>query len=653
MATEKRELILDMLARNKMGPATGAAARDLDKVGDAADKSSKKTDKLGTSSSMAGEQIDDMGDASKRTQRHIDSLDDEIRKVDQNLLFLAESFARAGSQAEKLDVSRGIRKAENELRRLNKSRDILDAFLPDPDPGEVSKWTNKLAGSITSSLASAPPLAVAGTVLGAAMAPTVGAALAGGVVGAVGAGGIIGGIALVAKDPEVSGYAKRIGQKFSESVNKEAKQAFMAPVKDSLNVLESLAARSAPKIGKIFDNSAPSVKNLTDALSRSADALLDSAVVASSKSGPAMDALGRIIQGTSENVGEFIEMLASHSDEGASALDDLNSGLQNIIDTTTIVVDALADIKGALDSLDGGIDKARYSLEDNVSWLDLTADGYKKGSEAAKLYRDGVIGAAGSVNDYDHYLAGAAERTNKLATEHTNAANAAKGQKDALSLLSRELKAQSDPVFALMNAQDNLKKAQDKSADATSKHGRDSREARKALRDLAEAAIELQNRAGSLGGTFNGKMTPAMKATLRAAGLTKEQMDGLEREFINAKRAADKYAKTYHAKIVTTYVTNKENFVGPVVPGSPYSKRASGGPVARGVPYVVGENGPEIMVPSSSGRIMSAAASRGLNSPGQPMIASAGVSAVRLELAGQAELVSFVRYLIRSANLLQ
>lgn len=653
---EKRELILDLLARNKMGQATGSAAKDLDKVGDAASRSSKKADAFGKSTIMAGQGAEQLGDSSQEARKHVDKLDDEIRKVDQDLVFLAASFAAASTAAEKLDISKGIRKAENDLRRLEKSKGILESILPEEIPAaQVQKFTTKLASSISSSLAGAPPLAIAGTILGAAMAPTLAAGIAGAVVGGVGVGGIIGGIAVVAKDPAIADHAKRIGQNFTKNINAEAKTAFTGPVKDSLSALEALAARSAPKIGKIFDNSAPGVRVFTEALSRSADALLDSAVAASSKSGPAMEALGRIVQGTSENVGKFITMLASHSEEGASALDDLNMGLQNTISTVGAVVHALATAKGALDDTDNSIDKFRYSLEDNVSWMDITADGYKKGSEAAKLYRDGVIGAAGSVNDYDHYLAGATERTNKLATSHDNAARAAKGERDALVQLSNELRAQTDPVFGLRNAQDDLAKKQRAAADATNKHGSNSREARRALRDLAESALDLQGKVGALGSTFNGRMTPALRNTLRAAGLTENQMDALEREFRNAKAAADRYAKTYRATVVTTYKTNRENFVGPVAPGSPYSKRASGGPVSRGTPYLVGEHGPELMVPTAAGRVMSAAATRGVAKVGgtQNMTMMSGSQTLRLEVVGPQEVVTMVRYLIRSANLLQ
>lgn len=658
MATEKRELILDLLARNKMGPGATGAAKDLDKVGDAAARGSKKAEQFGKSAILAGEGADQLGDSSRDAQKHVDKLDSEIDKINQDLVFLAASFTTASNAAERLDISKGIRKAENDLRRLSKSKSILENILPEEIPAaQVQRFTTKLASSISSSLAGAPPIAIAGTLLGAAMAPTLAAGIAGAVVGGIGIGGIIGGISRVAKDPAIADHAKRIGQNFVKNVDTEAKQAFLGPVKNSLAAVEALAARSAPKIGKIFDNTAPGVNKLTDAVVRSGDALLNSAVVASGKTGPALEAIGRIVQGTSESVGKFITMLASNSEEGASALDDLNMGLQNTITFTAAVVNGLANAKGALDDADNSIDRFRYSLEDNASWLDITADGYKKGSEAAKLYRDGVIGAAGSVNDYDHYLAGATERTNKLATAHDNATRAAKGERDALVQLSNELRAQTDPVFGLRNAQDDLAKKQKAAADATSKHGSNSREARRALRDLAESALDLQGKVGALGGTFNGKMTPALRNTLRAAGLTENQMDALEREFRNAKAAADRYAKTYRATVVTTYKTNRENFVGPVAPGSPYSKRASGGPVSRGTPYLVGENGPELMVPTAAGRIMSAAATRGVAKVGaasgnMTMMSGQG-QVLRLEVVGQQEIVTFVRYLIRSANLLQ
>lgn len=659
--TEKRQLILDLLARNKMGPDTSAAARDVDKVGDAAEDAEFKLSDFGKSSVVAGAGAERLGKESDKTGRQISKLSVEIALAEKELQSLARSFSDTDDAAERLDISKGIRKSENDIRRLSKSKGILSAILPDPSPGDTKKWTDKLGAQISSGLASSGPLMGGGAIIAGILAPTVAAGLAGAVVGGIGVGGIIGGLALVAKDPAISGWATNIGKDFADKVNASAKGAFLAPAMDSLGKLEALANRSAPKIGKIFTATAPSVDKFTDSLVGAGDALLDSIVGAAGKSAPAMEALGRIIQGTSESVADFITMLASHSEEGASALDDLNDALQNTITVVGGTVDALATWKGWMDNVDDALDKGRYFLEDHGKFLDLTADGYKKGSAAAKLYRDGIIGAAGSVNDYDHYLKGAADNTNTLAGAHTNAEKAALGQRDALVGLSNELKAETDPVFGLLNAQQKLDNAQQAVTKSTKDHGRNSRETKAALRDLALAAIDLQGRAGGLGSTFDGNLSPAMRNTLKAAKLTDAQIDDIAKEFRDAKRAGDAYARTYGAtaKLTTVYKTiystNNEN--SPGVGSAIRDRRASGGPVTRGTPYLVGENGPEIVVPNAAGRVLSAASSRGFGAVGSMATGGgqmmAGGLKVQLELIGQHEVVSAFRGLIRTANLLQ
>lgn len=134
----------------------------------------------------------------------------------------------------------------------------------------------------------------------------------------------------------------------------------------------------------------------------------------------------------------------------------------------------------------------------------------------------------------------------KSATEAATAA--AKGQRDALSQLANFMKSETDPVFGLVEAQEKLAEAQRKTSEAARKHGRSSAEAKAATRELALAAIDLQNKVGALGGTFDGKMTPTLKDTLRAAGLTERQVRDLERQFLDAKKAADQYDGKYEAR---------------------------------------------------------------------------------------------------------
>lgn len=129
------------------------------------------------------------------------------------------------------------------------------------------------------------------------------------------------------------------------------------------------------------------------------------------------------------------------------------------------------------------------------------------------------------------------------------AAAAARGQRDALVDLAAKMRAETDPVFGLLDAQQGLAKAQRDAAAAVKEHGRNSDEAKEATRKLALAAITLQGAAGELSGTFDGRMTPALRATLLAAGLTKQEIKDVERQFRDAKTAGEEYDGDYKANV--------------------------------------------------------------------------------------------------------
>ncbi|MCX4470443.1 phage tail tape measure protein [Micromonospora sp. NBC_01655] len=137
--------------------------------------------------------------------------------------------------------------------------------------------------------------------------------------------------------------------------------------------------------------------------------------------------------------------------------------------------------------------------------------------------------------------------TKEYKTAADAAAAAARGQRDALVDLASKMKAETDPVFGLLDAQQKLTEAQKAAAAAVKEHGRNSSEAQEATRKLALAAIELQSKAGELSGTFDGQMTPALRATLLAAGLTERQVSDVATQFRTAKANAEEYAGDYRA----------------------------------------------------------------------------------------------------------
>jgi len=653
-ASEKRQLILDLLARNKMGGDTAAAARDIDKVGDAAEEASRDTEKFGKESVIAGQGAARLGKESDKTGRQVGKLSAEIELAKRELESLARSFADTDDAAERLDISKGIRKGENDIRRLTKSKSLLEDLLPDPNPADTRKWTQKLGDQIKSGLeAFKGSLPLLGTGLGAALAPGLAVTLASAVTGGVGLGGIIGGVAIAAQDPAVTAKATDIGTRFSKSVQDSAKNAFLGPVLESLDQLGKLADRSAPKLGRIFDLTAPSVQHLTDNVTRLGDSLLDDLEYAAGKSGSSINALGDLVEHTGESVGNLVATLSDNADSGASAIGLLDKGIQQTIGDVGTILDVLGKLYGVFGSVNDKVTELTGGLG-ILQALDPV--------EPFRLLYDGIKGADEEMGTFTRHVPPAVDATGKLTESSENAAKAADGHRDALVGLSNELKAETDPVFGLLNAQQKLKNAQDDVAESTKEHGRNSAETKAALRDLALAAIDLQGRAGGLAGSFNGNLTPAMRSTLKAAGLTEDQINDIAGEFKSAKKAGDAYARTYAAtaKLTTVYKTiystNNEN--SPGVGSAVRDRRASGGPIMRGTPYLVGENGPEVVVPNAAGRVLSAASSRGFASAGGSPVGggggwSAGPMTVKLELVGQHEVVSAFRGLIRTANLLQ
>ncbi len=240
---------------------------------------------------------------------------------------------------------------------------------------------------------------------------------------------------------------------------------------------------------------------------------------------------------------------------GAGSIADWMAGLTNTATFNTATAD-LKSYDAALTSVmttSGSAKDASKLWNDTLqqSGLDteqlakLLPDAYAKVGELNKAQMAGAdaAGAAGTAT------ASAADATKKYTTEADAAAGAARGEAAAISDLSARMKAQADPVFALLEAEKGLADAQKAAGDATKTHGRNSDQAREATRKLALAAITLQGAAGGLGNTFNGKLTPSMIATLKAAGLTKSQIEDVARQFRSAKKDADAYDGKYAANV--------------------------------------------------------------------------------------------------------
>jgi hypothetical protein len=366
-----------------------------------------------------------------------------------------------------VEVKVRTEKALGELGRFRKQLgDIGENGGEQAAAGFAARFGARL-GPVLASMPIGPVVAGAGAV-GLALAPSIAAGIGAGLAAGAGATAIGAGIALIAKDPVIADKAKSIGKAFAAGVTQEA-VTFRGPVLSALGQIQLFAERSVPKVGEAFRNSSPAVVGLTKDILRAGDALLDSFVVATSRSAAPLKSLGGLIAAVGTETGAMITTLSQDSRAGASAIDDLTNALVNAVHGTTEFLHGLAQIKSALDTTDTAIDRARYFLEDHGRFLDLTADGYKRGSQAAELYRKGLIGVSGSVNDYTAYLRqqniaqgrAVAVTLTAIATDddlkaaQTAVTQAQQGLANSLALLStRQSKAQltSDTLRQAMNA---------------------------------------------------------------------------------------------------------------------------------------------------------------------------------------------------------
>lgn len=119
----------------------------------------------------------------------------------------------------------------------------------------------------------------------------------------------------------------------------------------------------------------------------------------------------------------------------------------------------------------------------------------------------------------------------------------------ALQKLADQLQAQTDPVFALIKAQKDMRDAQTEYNKAVAEHGRKSQEAKDASLGLAEASVRLTDAVAKTAGTFNGQLTPELYAALQAAGLTDRQIRDIEQSFKGAAAAGNAFAGDYEVRV--------------------------------------------------------------------------------------------------------
>lgn len=321
-----------------------------------------------TVSKMAGRAergLDRFGDSLEATERDAQDLDRQIADVEESLRELAVAFARTGDAADRIDISRAMRRQQAELRRLTKSKDLLPDFtsMGAEMAGQVSIGFAARLGPLIARapMAGMNPAALAiGAPLAAAAATLVGTALAGAVIGGVGIGGVVGGLKLASRDARVRAAGAALGDEVGEMMGR-ASVSFVPETLNAIDIVRKGALGMEPDFRRVFGAASDFVEPLTRGLMDAAQNAMPGIIDAMESAEPVINAIADGMRDIGSAAGDSLSDLSEHADEGARALRLLFTTMDYGIRSTTALIKGTAMLYGASEKLSalwtGGVPK--------------------------------------------------------------------------------------------------------------------------------------------------------------------------------------------------------------------------------------------------------------------------------------------------------
>jgi len=126
----------------------------------------------------------------------------------------------------------------------------------------------------------------------------------------------------------------------------------------------------------------------------------------------------------------------------------------------------------------------------------------------------------------------------------------------ALVAQAEELRAQNDPLFALVKAQQDLQAAQDAVTEAINEYGVESDEAKAASLEAAAALLTYTDAGAEAAELLGSELTPGFLAAAEAAGFTDELVGLLAGQVHDATQEFQDFADDYEASVSVTGINS-------------------------------------------------------------------------------------------------
>lgn len=301
----------------------------------------------------AGDGLDKFGGKLDATERDAHDLDRAIADVEGDLRTLAVAFARTTDAADRVDITRAIRKQKGELRKLTSAKDLLGDIEKAGEEiggGLLGGIAKVLPGGLGEAFSALPPqvqsgVAVAGAAIGVTLAGAVGAALTAGLLLAVGGGVLAAGIAAAAKSPKVQEAWKSFGER-AKSVFAEFGKPFEGPVARALGTFSGRLKKLEPTFKRMGESMAPLIDKLAPALADLAENSLPGIEKAMEASKPLWDTLAEHAPKIGDAISRFFDSIADGGPGANKFLGDFLTLVESQITMLGKVIGTLATLYG-------------------------------------------------------------------------------------------------------------------------------------------------------------------------------------------------------------------------------------------------------------------------------------------------------------------
>ncbi|MDG4796219.1 hypothetical protein [Micromonospora sp. WMMD1082] len=424
-------------------------------------------------------------------------LDAEIGKAEKSLKDLAVQYARTGDAAERVDLSKSMRKQQAEIRRLTRSRDLLPPF--DVMGREsADKFGVGFAGRLGPVLAKVP-LGPAGAAIGAglglAILPPLFAALGGATLATGAAAAVAGGVVLAARDSRIQAAGKDLGRAVLGDLENTVGARFVEPTLDGIRIIrqgwqdirgdvDGIARASAKFVAPISRGLVGLLREFAPGLRRGLE-----------KAGPVVRELERGLTRVGRSLGDLFDTLGDNANEGAAGLRWLFIVLDEGVGVIGGAIDKLGDFMRLLLA----VSNTTTSIASAWSWVPIVGDQIDRGTAnidemRAALEEGGDAGSAAGDK-----VAGGFRRAGDAA------ADSGREIQTWTEFLRESLSAAMESEHAQLRFEESIDRAAEAARDGAKKgidpNTEAGRQNRRALLDLAAAANaaaeDIKNTTGS------------------------------------------------------------------------------------------------------------------------------------------------------------